>query len=44
MRTMWKIQVDMRNQGYNMHDWVGMTSYLCNYMQDRDLYLLYRVW
>ena len=25
---------DMRNQGYNLPDWVGMTSYRCNWMPD----------
>jgi len=24
MRTMWRIQADMRNQGYDLHDWVGI--------------------
>jgi len=44
MRIMWRIQVDMRNQGYDLPDWVGKTSYQCNCMPDRDSYLLYRGW
>jgi len=31
MRTMWRIQADMRNQGYDLPDWVGKTSYRCYY-------------
>ena len=27
LRTMWRIRADMRNQGYNLPDWVGKTSY-----------------
>ena len=42
MRTMWRIRADMRNQGYNLPDSVGKTSYQCNYMADQDLYLTYR--
>jgi len=34
----------LRNQEYNLPDWVGKTSYRCNYTLDRDLYLLYRGW
>jgi len=44
MRTMWRKRADMSNQGYDFHDWVGMTSYRCYYTQDRNLYLLYRGW
>jgi len=44
MRTIWKIQVDMRNQWYDWPDWVGKTYYRCNYMQDRHSYLLYPGW
>ena len=42
MRTMWRIRADMRNQGYDLPDWVGKTSYWCYYVLDRDLYLLIR--
>jgi hypothetical protein len=35
---------DMSNQGYDLPNWVGMTSYRCNYTPDRDSYLLYRGW
>jgi len=44
MRTMWRIRADIRNQGYNLPDWVGKTSYRCNYTPDRDSYLPYRGW
>jgi len=44
MRTMWRIQADMRNQGYDLPDWVGKTSYQCNYTPHWDLYLPYRGW
>jgi len=44
MRTMWRIRVDRRNQGYDLPDWVGKTLYQCNYAPDRDSYLLYRGW
>jgi hypothetical protein len=27
MRTMWKIEADMTNQGYDLPDWIGKTSY-----------------
>jgi len=40
-RTMWVIQADMRNQGYDLPDPVVMTSYWCNYMPDHDWYLQY---
>jgi hypothetical protein len=32
----------MRNQGYDLPDWVGKTSYRCYYPPDRDSYLLYQ--
>jgi len=38
------IRGDMGNQGYNLPDWVGMTSYRCNYTPDQASYLLYRGW
>jgi len=41
MGTIWRIQADMRNKKYDVPDWVGKTLYRCNYMPDRDLYLLY---
>jgi hypothetical protein len=44
MRTMWRIQAGMRNQGYNLPDRVGKTSYQCNYTLDRYAYPLYRGW
>ena len=34
--------MDMRNQGYDMPDWIGKTSYWYNYTPDWDSYLLYR--
>jgi hypothetical protein len=34
----------MRNQGYDLLDWVVKASYRCNYTLDRDSYLLYRGW
>jgi len=30
---------DTRNQGYNLPDWVGKTSYWYDYTPDRDSYL-----
>jgi len=30
LRTMWRIQADMRKQGYNLPDCVGKRSYRCN--------------
>jgi len=27
---------DMKNQGYDLPDWVGMTSCWCNYMPDGE--------
>jgi len=44
MRTMWWIRADMRNQGFDLPDWVGKTSYRGNYTPDRDSYLPYRGW
>jgi len=41
MRTMLTIRADMRNQVYNLPDWVGKTSYQCDYTSDRDLDQLY---
>ena len=37
MRTMWRIRADMRNQGYDLPDWVGKTLYWCYYTLDRRL-------
>ena len=34
----------MTNQGYNLPDWVGKTSYRCDYTPDRDSSLPYRGW
>ena len=42
MKTMWRIQADMRNQGYDLPDWVGKITYQCNYTPDRDSYLPFR--
>jgi len=28
-RMMWRIRADMTNQGYDLPDWVGKTSYRC---------------
>jgi fructosamine-3-kinase len=42
MRTMWRIRADMRNQGYDLPNWVGKTMNRCNNTPDWDLYLLYR--
>jgi len=44
MRMMWRIRAGLRNQGYDLPDWVGKTSYLGNYTPDRDLYLPNRRW
>jgi hypothetical protein len=41
MRMMGWIQVDTRNLGYNLPDWVGNTSYWYNYTLDWDSYLPY---
>jgi hypothetical protein len=42
MRTIWKIHAAMRNQEYNLPDWVSKTSYGCYYLPDQDMYLPYR--
>jgi len=42
MRTIWRIRAAMRNQEYDLPDWVKKTSYLCYYPPDRDSYLVYR--
>jgi len=44
MRMMWRIRVVVRNQGYKLPDWVGKTSYRCNYMPDRDSCMPYWGW
>jgi len=44
MRAMGRIPADMSNEGYDLPDWVGMTSYRCNYTLDRNSYLLYQGW
>jgi len=44
LKTMWRIQADMGNQGYNLPNWVGKTAYWRNYTPDRDSYLLYWGW
>jgi len=44
IRIMWTIRADMSNEGYNLADWVGKTSYQCNYTPDRDTDLPYRGW
>jgi len=44
MRKLSRIQADIRIQGYNWPDWVGKTSYRCNYTPDRDSYLPYWGW
>jgi len=36
MGAIWRIQADMRNQGYDLPDWVGKTSYRCEFAPDRD--------
>jgi len=41
---MWRIRADMRNEGYDLPDWVGKTLLRCNYTPDQDSYLLYRGW
>jgi len=38
------LQVDMRNQGYDLPDLVGITSYPGNNTTDQDLYLLSQGW
>jgi hypothetical protein len=44
IKTIWRIQADMRKPEYGMPDWVGKTLYGCNYMPDWDSYLLYQGW
>jgi len=44
MGMIWRIRAEMRNQGYDLPDWVWKTSYRCNYSLDRDSYLPYRGW
>jgi len=44
MRMIWRIQAAMRNQEYDLSDWVRKTSYRCYYPLDRDSYLHYRGW
>jgi len=44
MKTMWRIQANMRNEGYDLLDCVGKTSYWCVDKSDRDSYLSYRGW
>jgi len=44
MRTIWRIRVAMRNNEYDVPDWVENTSYRCNYTLDGDSYLPYRGW
>jgi len=41
---LWRIRADMRNQGYDLPDWVGKTLYRCIYTADRGSYQLYRGW
>jgi len=42
--TKWRIRADMRNQGYDLPDWVGKTSYWGYYISDQDSYLVYWGW
>jgi hypothetical protein len=44
MRTIWRIQENIRNQGNGFHDWLGTTLEQCYYTPDQDSYLLYRGW
>jgi len=44
MRTRWRIQADLRYQGYDVPDWVQKTSVWCYFSWDRDTYQLYRGW
>jgi len=44
LRRMWRIRADMRNQGYALPEWVGKTSYQCNWTPDWDLNLSYQAW
>jgi hypothetical protein len=36
MRTIWRIPANMRNQDYDLPDWVLMTSDLCFDPPDRE--------
>ena len=36
------VEDTIRNQGYNLPDWVKKTSYQCYFMPDRDFSLLNR--
>jgi hypothetical protein len=42
MRTIWRIGVDRREQGYDLSDWNGKTTYQCNYTPDLDSNLPYQ--
>ena len=44
MGTIGRIWVDMRNQGYNLHDWVLEILSQCSYIPDWELYLLIWKW
>ena len=44
MRMIWRIRANMRNQGYDLPDWVGKTWYRLNDTPDQDSYLPYRGW
>ena len=41
LRTIWRIQANLRNRGYDLPDWVQKTSYRCYYRPDRDPYVPY---
>jgi hypothetical protein len=43
MRTMWRIQADMRNK-YELPDCIGKASYRCYYTPDPDSYQPYQGW
>jgi len=44
MSTMWSVQADTRNQGYDLPDCVGKTSFQCHYTTDQNSYLPHGVW
>jgi len=44
MGAIWRIRADMRNQGYDLPDWVRKTSYRCLFVPDRNVNLPYRGW
>jgi len=44
MGTIWRIRAGIQNQGYNLPEWVGKTTYKWNYTRDQDSYLPYRGW